>query len=151
MIGGAIALLVWGAKAAQKTLSDFRFDIVGYGKPTINGWNLTVPLQIKYKNPTPLPINVDQLIGDIYLNKNGTFVLAAKVNQPVTLDPGTSLQWLYPALDLQAVFGGSLANTILAIQEVINRKTLTIRSDITAVYGGITLPMQSITNEIDLA
>lgn len=151
LVGGIIALVVWGAKAAQRAIAAFQFDIVSYGRPTLSGLILTVPLQIRYSNPTPLPINVDKLIGDIYLNKNGTFVLAARVNQPVTLSPGESTQWLNPTLDLQSVFGGNLLNTIAAIQQIMVNKKLTIRSDVKAIYQGITLPEQSFTSQIDLS
>ncbi|MGL6121679.1 MAG: hypothetical protein ACRC1W_01320 [Shewanella sp.] len=147
---GVIALVVWGAKAAQKTLSAFQFDIVGYGKPSLLGTMLTVPFQIRYKNPTPLPISVDQLTADIYLNKNGTFVQAARVNQPVTLQPGESTQWLSPTLNLENVFGGNFLNTLAAIQHVLLSKKLTIRTDAIAVFKGVALPSQSFTNTIDL-
>ena len=145
-----IALLVWGSNVARKTLSLFQFDIVGYGKPTLAGQLLTVPLQIRYKNPTPLPINVDRLSADIYLDKNGTFVKAATVDQPVTLQPGESIQWLMPVLNLQNVFGGNFLNTLAAMQQILQSKKLTIRTDAIAVYKGVAVPQQSFTNEIDL-
>jgi len=151
LVAGLIALLLWGAKAAQRAASNFQFDIVGYGKPALAGTFLTVPLQIKYTNPTSIPIVLDQLIGDIYINKNGTFVLAAKVNQPVSIQPGTSIQWLSPTLDLQNVFGGNLLNTLSAFQQILTNKQITLRSDITAIFKGIALPKQTFTNEIALA
>ena len=145
-----IGLVVWGSKVAIKTLSLFQFDIVGYGKPTLAGQLLTIPLQIHYKNPTPIPIHLDRLKAEIYLDKNGTFIQAATVDQPVTLQPGESVQWLTPILNLQNVFGGNFLTTLAALQQILQNKKLTIRTDAIAVYKGVALPQQSFINEIDL-
>lgn len=151
MVGGAAALLAWGSKEGKKLLNKFSFDVVGYAKPTLNGLVLTVPLQIRFTNPTPLPIQVDRLHADVYLEKNGQFVPAAKLDAPVTIQPGTTTDWIMPAADLQAIFGGSLLNTLTAAQQIYATKKFKIRSDITVVFKGVTLPMQSITNTIDIS
>lgn len=147
---GAVALLVWGYKASKKAIGDFTFEVVGWGKPTLSGTNLTVPLQIKYNNPTPLPINVDRIQGDIYLLKGGTFVKAAVVDQPVSLQPGVSLQWINPVLNLKNVFGGDALSTLVAMTDMWRTRKMTLRSDVGATYGAITIPKQSFTNVIDL-
>lgn len=149
--GAIIGLVVWGAKAAQRTLSDFQFDVVGYGKPSLIGSLLTVPLQMRYKNPTPLPISVDRLTADIFLLKNNQFIQAANINQPVSIPPGESNQWVYPTLNLQNIFGGDLTTTLVAIQQILASKKLTIRTDAIAEYKGITLPKQSFTNQVDIS
>lgn len=151
IVGGAVAALVWGSKEAKKVLGKFSFDVVGYSKPTLNGLVLTVPLQIVFKNPTPLPIQVDRLYADVYLEKNGQFVPAAKLDTPVTIQPGTTTDWIMPTADLQQIFGGSLLNTLTAAQQIYATKQFKIRSDITVVYMGVTLPQQSITNTIDIS
>jgi hypothetical protein len=151
MVGGAAALLVWGSKEGKKLLNKFSFDVVGYAKPTLNGLVLTVPLQIRFTNPTPLPIQVDRLHADVFLEKNGQFVPAAKLDTPVTIQPGITTDWIMPAADLQAIFGGSLLNTLTAAQQIYATKKFNIRSDITVVFKGVTLPMQSITNTIDIS
>jgi hypothetical protein len=148
---GVIALLVWGSKdRLKKLLSDFQIDITGYGKPTLNGPVLTVPLQLKFTNPTPLPITLDSFVADVYLEKNGQFIPAAKINQPISIQPGVTTQWLLPAVDLQKIFGGSLLNTLTAAQQIIVTKKFKIRSDVSAVYHGVPIPDQSFTNVIDI-
>lgn len=147
---GLIGVVVWGSKSIQEAISKFKFDVVGYGRPTLSGMVITIPLQIKFKNPTPLPIAIDRLIVDAYIDKNGTFVPAAKLDGPVTIPPGDSTQWIMPAANLQSIFGGTFLNTVAAAQQIIQRKILTIRSDVTVTIKGVTLPQQSITNDVKL-
>jgi hypothetical protein len=90
------------------------------------------------------------LIADVYLNKNGEFVPAAKLNTPVTIPPGTTTQWIMPTADLQSIFGGSFINTLALTQQILATKKFQIRSDVTIIFQGIALPQQSITNEINI-
>ncbi len=145
---GAIGAIFWGVTAAQKALKDFQFDLVGYGKPTIKNLMLTVPLQIRFKNPTPIPISIDQLIADIFLLKGSEFVPAAKINQPVVIEPGESFQVITPVLNLQAVFGGNIFDTLKAAAIIAANRTVTLRTDVIAIYKGVSLPDQSITNTL---
>jgi hypothetical protein len=112
---------------------------------------ITVPLQIKFSNPTPVPIAIERLIADVYLEKNGQFVPAAKVNEAVSIPSGESTQWLMPTADLQSIFGGNLLNTLVSAGQVYQNQKLRIRSDVTLVVKGISLPMQSITNDVKLS
>lgn len=149
--GVIIGLVMWGAKAAQKTLSAFQFDVVGYGRPTLTGAMLTVPLQLRFKNPTSLPILIDRLYADVYLLKNNEFVQAARVNDPVNIPPGESNQWAYPVINIQNIFGGDVIATLTAVQQILASKKLTVRTKAIAVYKGITLPEQTFTNQIDIS
>lgn len=150
LVAGVVGLLVWGSKAAQTALSNFKFDVAGYGKPTFKGMVVTVPLQITFSNPTPVPIHIDRLIADVYIDKNGTWTLAAKVNEPVNIVPGNSSQWIFPSADLASIFGGSLLNTLTTAQQIYTNKKMRIRSDVTLIVKGVALPQQSITNDISL-
>lgn len=146
LIGG----LVWGVRAAQKAISNFKFDIVAYGKPSIRGMVITIPLQVRFTNPTPLPIAIDQLVADMYINKNGTWVRGATVNQPITIAAGESYQIISPSVDLATVFGGNLFNTIQTVANVLKSNALDVRTDVIAVYKGVSLPKQSFTNKIEV-
>jgi len=150
IVAGAAALLVLGYKAAMKAANDFTFEVIGYGKPTLQSTELSVPLKVLANNPTSLPINIDQLDGDVYLNKAGTWVLAAQVNQPVSLQPGKQEVWVYPRLNLQNVFGGDIIQTLQAIAQIQSTKKIDIRADIGGQYGVITIPKQSFTETLDL-
>lgn len=150
LVAGVVGLLVWGAKAAEDAIKSFKFDVVGYGKPTFKGMVVTVPLEIKFSNPTPVPIHVDRLIADVYLDKNGSWALAAKLNEVVNIVPGTSSQWIFPTADLASILGGSLINTLTTAQQMYTNKKMRIRSDVTVIYKGVALPQQSFINEISL-
>lgn len=147
---GLVGLLFYGAKAAKQALSSFKFDIVSYGRPTLSEMYLTVPLQIRFTNPTPLPISVDRLIADVYIDKNGEFVPGAQINQPVVIPPGVTTDWVLPKVNLQSIFGGNWLNTTAAISSILSRKKIKIRTDVIAIYKGIELPQQSFTSDIPL-
>jgi hypothetical protein len=142
IVGGLIALVVWGTKAAKDALAKFTYDIAGFGKPSISNYRISVPIQIRFNNPTPIPINADQLIADIYLLKNNAYVIAARVNQPVSIPAGISVQTIVPVLDLKSIFGGNLFSTLTAIQQFLSSKSVTIKAEVVAVYMGVSLPKQ---------
>lgn len=150
IVAGAAALLVLGYKAAKKAANDFSFEVTGYGRPTLQSTELSVPLKLRAHNPTSLPINIDLLDGDVYLNKAGSWVLAAQIQQPVSLQPGTQEIWVHPRLNLQNVFGGNLIQTLQAIAQLQQTKKLQIRADVGGKYGVLTIPKQSFTETIDL-
>lgn len=150
IVAGAAILLVLGYKFAKKAIDGFSFEITGYGRPTISGYELAVPLKVQTTNPTSLPINVDRLDADIYLNKMGNWVLAGQVSQPVAMQPGTSEEWLYPRVNLQNVFGGDVIQTLSALAELQRTKKLELRADVGAQYGAVSIPKQSFTQTVDI-
>lgn len=150
-VAALAAIVVWGFNAAKKAIADFQFDVTGYGKPTLSGMMLTVPLQVKFTNPTPIPITVEKFIGDVYIDKNNVFVPAARIEQPVAIPPGVSVQWIYPVINIPGIFGGNVAETAIFLSKILATKIIRIRSDISAVYKGISLPSQSFTNTVDIA
>ncbi|HMG94342.1 MAG TPA: hypothetical protein VK589_29985 [Chryseolinea sp.] len=150
-VAALVAIVVWGVNAAKKAIADFQFDIVAYGKPTLSGMMLTVPLQIKFNNPTPLPISIDKFVADVYIDKNNVFVPGARIDQPISIPPGESTQWAFPVLNLPGIFGGNAAETAIFLSKIIATKTIKLRSDLNAVYKGISLPSQSFTNTVNIA
>lgn len=146
--GAIIALVWWGAKYLQNAAKNFQFDVTGYGRPQIQSTFLTVPLLVKFTNPTPIPVSVDNFRADIYLNKNGTYVPAGFVAQALTVPPGTTEQWINPSVDLKAIFGGDMVGTGIFLAQLLAKKAIDIRTDISVVFAGITLPKQSFTNNL---
>lgn len=147
---GIVWLLFEAAKATKQAFSKFKFEVVSFSKPALQGAYLTVPLQIRFTNPTPLPISIDKLVADVYIDKNGEFVPAVRVNQSVTIQPGVTHEWIAPVADLQSIFGGNFLNTTVAIQQILLSKKIKIRADVTATYQGVELPEQSFTSEIPI-
>jgi hypothetical protein len=147
----AIGLVYMGVDYARKAASRFNFEVVGYGKPTFSGWNLTVPLVIRFTNPTPIPIAADRVLADIYINKAGQWVAAARIDQPVTIASGKTDYTIFPVLNLANIFGGNIFNTVSAIAQGIQSKVLEIRADVTIQYGAISLPTQSFHETLPLS
>jgi hypothetical protein len=143
-----LAVAYWAVNAVKKAANAFSLDIVGYGMPRMSGFILTVPLQVKFTNPTSIPLKVDQLVADVYVLKGTQFVQAAQINQPVSVPAGDTVQTIIANLDLRAIFGGNLIDTAQFISQIISAKVLSIRTTVTAYYSGISLPAQTFTNEL---
>jgi LEA14-like dessication related protein len=132
-------------KAAQKGIESITVEVVGIGKPAVNNQLfMTVPIELEFDNPTFIPIRVDRIHADIYLNKNGEWVKGATATQPVSISTGKSRQMIYPVLDLNSIFGGNIINTTQAVVNLIQTKTLQMRADVRITWLGFTLPMQSL-------
>lgn len=144
ILGGVAGLAFWVYTAAKRAITDFTFDIVGYGKPSLNGFMLSVPLSIRFKNPTPLKINVDNMLAEIYVRKGDSYVKAATINQPILIPSGESTQTITPSLDIKSIFGGNLLDTATAIASIVNGKKVFVRTDVTITYKGVTIPKQQI-------
>lgn len=150
-IGAVIVGLGFLAYRASKfALANFDFKIVGYGKPTISNLRLTVPIVIKFTNPTPIPISLDQVLADIYINKNGQYVKAAQINQPINIPAGTTNQNIFPVIDLNSIFGGNVLDTINSIASVMKTKVVNVRTDVTTIFKGIALPRQTFIQDVPL-
>ncbi len=150
-IGAAIiGIGILAYRAAKFAIANFDFKIVGYGKPTISNARVTIPIQIQFSNPTPIPITIDQLMADIFIKKNNSYIKAATVNQPLTIVPGKSVQNIYPVVDLNTIFGGNLIDTISSISSILQAKIVNVRTDVTTIFKGIALPKQSFTQDMPL-
>jgi len=150
-IGAAfIGALVWGWKTAKSAISDFGFEIVAYGKPKFSGSFITVPLQIKVTNPTPLPISLDNVTANVFVNKNGKWVHGATASQALTIPSGESFQIISPSLNIGSIFGGSIWETLVSASNIFQAKSLDLSTDVAITYKGIVLPKKSFTNTIQL-
>jgi len=150
-IGAAVIGLGFLAYRASKfALANFDFKIVGYGKPIVSNLSVTIPIVIKFTNPTPIPISLDQVLADIYIKKNGAYVKAAQINQPVNIPAGVSNQNIFPVIDLNSIFGGNILDTINSITSTIQSRILNIRTDVTILYKGIAFPRQSFIQDLPL-
>lgn len=147
-VAALVGLVIWGTQKAKAAVAGFSFDIVGYGFPSIKGLMLTVPLQVQFTNPSPFPINIDNLTADFYVLKGDQYVKAGRVSQAVRILAGKSEQTIYPTIDLATLFGGDALTTITALREAINTRTLKIRADVTVTYGHLTVGPKSFTDEL---
>lgn len=148
VVAALVGLVVWGSQKAKAAVAGFSFDIVGYGLPTLKGLMLTVPLQVQFQNPSPFPINIDNLLADLYVLKGDQYVKAGRVSQAVRIGAGKSEQTVYPTIDLAALFGGNILSTISAIRDALNMRTIKTRADVTVTYGHLTIGPKTFTDEL---
>jgi len=147
-IAAAFAGLVYlGWNKGKALISAFTFDISKYGVPQIKNSILYVPVYVHFKNPSTIPLNIDQLYADIFLFKGNQFQKVGQVSQPLTIPPGESDQVIMPMVKLSDLFGGNIFSTL---QNIFATRKVSIRTDVTITYAGVTLPTQSFTNDIDL-
>lgn len=142
IIAGIIGLIVWGAKSATK----WTIKPVGYGVPKFQNWVLTLPILLQFSNPIPASVNIDRIVADIYLQKTTGFDFVGRVDQPLRIPSGTSVHELHAQIDIQKVFGDILNTAANAW----NQKQLVVRTEVTAWYGGLRIPTQTITSPIQL-
>lgn len=128
----------------------FSLSIVRYGSPHINGASVTLPITIRFNNPTPFPINLDSLHADIFLQKYGQWVRAGVVDQPISIQSGISDGVITPKIDLGVVLGGGIPVLLSMITSALSTKSLSVRADVTARYGSLILPTQSFTSLVAL-
>lgn len=145
---GLLAALGAGAaylyRSTKQVISDFTYDVVGFGKPSVSKMVLTVPVQIRFRNPAIIPVNIDRLMVDLYVLKNSTFVHAGKIDQTLSIPRGESIQMVYPQVDLASIFKGNIFDTVLSVADVISNRRVTVKADINFSYKGVSIPTQSI-------
>lgn len=122
IIAGLAYLVVWGIGAAKTAASKFHFDITGYGKPSMSNWVLTVPITVTINNPTPLPVNADRVVADLYILKGNQWVPAAHLDQAVTVPPGETQQIFNANANIASIFGGNVFSTLSALLAAYNNK-----------------------------
>lgn len=150
VVSAAIGLVIWLANYARQAAAAFSYSIARYGSPSLNGSRLQVPITIKFNNSTPLPINVDNLHADIYLDKNGTWTKTGVIDQPLSVPPGTSEQTLITMVDTSQLVG-SIASLISLVNSALTSKSISLRTDLTVNYAGVSLPTQSFIKQISFA
>jgi hypothetical protein len=150
-VGASVIGLVFLAyRYVKNAMANFDVEIAGYGTPKISNLSVTIPLVVKFKNPTPIPINADKVLAEIYIKKNNAFVKAATVNQALTIQPGTSTQNIFPVIDLKSIFGGNVFDTFTSVTSMISSKKIIVKADVTVLYKGIALPTQTLIEELPL-
>jgi hypothetical protein len=140
-----VGLLLWGYKVARDAFAEFAYKIVGYGVPLFNTatLQLSVPVQIRFNNPTPLAITADEILINVFMVKGTELIYLAELYEHnVTLPPGQSVKEVTPHMNLAGLLN-SLTDTV---QTVIRERQITLRTEIMAVYQGIGLPTHSATN-----
>jgi hypothetical protein len=150
LIGGlGIGAIVWAVQRGMKAAQNFNFEIAGYGTPRLSNWVLSLPIKIRFINPTNVSINADSVLVDIYLWKSNTFEFVGNVvKSPLVIAGGTSVIEIIPNIDLRKLFSG---NILATAQNILSSRTVKVRADVSVTYSGITIPKQSITNDIDIS
>lgn len=146
-IGAAlVGAVIYGVKKFKAYAGVFNIQVVKYGIPQVSNSVVYIPIVIRLTNPTPVPINLASLTADVYLLRGVEYTKVGQVNQPLNIPKGTTEQILNAAISLKSIFGGNVLNMVSAI---LNTKNITLRTDVTASYAGLVLPVQTITSTID--
>jgi hypothetical protein len=132
---------------AKDTWDKFKYSISGFGIPSYVNKLVVVPVRVKFKNPSAITINPDHITAELFIKKPSGFEQLAKVDQAVVIPPGESLQVINISID-PLVLGNKLLDTA---SNIISSGSLTVRTDVRAVYFGIRLPKQSFENQISLS
>jgi hypothetical protein len=143
LVGGVL----YGVKKAHEYINTFRAEVSRYGIPTINQAIVYLPIAVKFNNPTTLSVHINDIVADVFILKNNAYVQAARVNQALTIPPGVSEQVITAAINLKNILGGNILNFAA---NLINTKSLQIRTDVHVNYLGIPLPKQTFSNKVDL-
>jgi hypothetical protein len=135
---------------AKLAAANFGYSIVGYGSPGVDGFNVTLPIIIRFNNPTPVAANVDNITANIFINEAGKWVQSAKINQPLSVPAGVSDQKINAKIDLSSFFKGGVLSVLQEAANIYATKFLQVRTDVTVTYGPLTLPAQSFTSNIQI-
>lgn len=147
---GVVAVGAYFLTSYVRQISDkFGFELTGFGIPAIKGTKVVIPVVVKFNNPASLPINADNVHIDIFLYKN-QWTLVATIDQPMTLEAGESQQKINVEVDLKAVLGGNVIDTIQSVFNTYNNKTLPLHAEVSVTYQGVTLPMQTFDENLSL-
>jgi hypothetical protein len=149
LFAAAIGLLVW--EVGKNAIANFSVEVKAYGKPSIKNTVLTVPLQLQFNNPTPVPISIDRFLADIFVWKNDQYVKAATVNQSLTIPVGKSDSTIFPTIQLDTLFGGDILSTLKFASTLLSTKQVNIRIDYFPIVAGVTLPVQRFTQTLPLS
>ena len=153
-IGIVTALIgagLWLYDYAKQAIAAFTFSIVSYGSPTFSNGFLQVPLTVQFNNASPVPINLDSLHADIFIQKYGQWVKAGQIDQPLSIPPGVTNQTLVPSINIASIISGGITSLLTQAVTALQNQSVPVRTDITVSYAGVVLPTKSFTNKISIA
>lgn len=140
-------ILFWLVNQSQKV----NYNIQGYGTPSLDfkTWQLALPVKVKFTNPTPAPIAIDEIQGTVTLFKNNKYEPVGRIiPQPLVIQPGTNTVSIITVLELKKFFeGGNLISNALNIAQA---RQLRLRTDLKARYATIELPVQTFEKIINV-
>lgn len=141
IIGGAYWLF-------NQAKSAFSYSVVRYGSPSVTGTTITLPITVRFNNPTPIAVNLDSLHADIYIQKLGAWVKAGVIDQPFSIPPGEAEQSILPRIDLGAILSGGVASLLVDISAALRAKSFLVRTDVSVSYAGVQLPTKSLIAQV---
>lgn len=145
-----VGVVVLVATQGNKILNQFAVRIKGYGTPRLNfsSWVLTLPVKIEFNNPTPAPINLNNVSGTVSLMKETKFQPVVNFNQSLSIPPGKNDSTITTEVNLKQFFAN---NFVAASLEILTTGKLRIRTNITVNYAGITITPEPLDNVVDVA
>lgn len=150
LVAGVAALAYLGYTSVKNAVSAFSFAVSRYGSPSLSSGFLRVPIAVSFNNPTPIPINLDRVYAEIFIQKFGKWVKAGIIDQPLTIPSGQTEQVLVPDIDYAAILGGGLATNLLMISAALAQSAIPVKTDLTITYQGVPFT-KTYQNQISLS
>ncbi len=147
ILAAIVGVAYLGFNKAKALISAFTFSISRYGIPQIKNSVVYLPILVHFKNPSTVPLSIDQIFAEIFLWKVNTYQKVAQVSQPLSIPPGESDQTVNAAISLSDLFGG---NIVATLQNIFGTKKASIRTTVTITYAGVSLPSQSFDQTVDI-
>lgn len=148
LAAGIIGSAYWLFSQAKAA---FSYTITSYGSPSVFGTRITLPITVRFNNPTPIPVNIESIHADIFISKNGTWVRAGVIDQTLSIPSGQSDQTIQPTIDPGAILGGGITSILLDISNALRTNSVPVRTDIRVKYAGVELPTKSFTSQVAIS
>lgn len=107
-IGGILYLAKLGKDTFNQWAEKFNLRIVQFGKPTLTGGNLSIPLKVRISNPAPVGATIQSASVKLFYLRNGMYIpfgiapptppfhLMANADTDITVNPVIDLNALDP-------------------------------------------------------
>lgn len=149
--GGLMYGLYWLYNQAKDISSQFGLEIQGYGMPSVKGYTIDMPVNVKFNNPTSFSANLDNVSGQVYVSKNG-WQQVAMFSQPLTIPPGKNVVPIKVRIDLSKIFsGGSILDTAKSFLTDYALKSIQVRTDLQVTKAGFTYKPDPFIKNISIA
>jgi hypothetical protein len=100
IVGAAVFL----SDKFNQAKNTFSVKFKSFGLPTVSSAILTVPIDLEFFNSTGITISIADFLADIYIKKNGQWINAGIVQQPIQLQPNLSQKRITPSINLKCTY-----------------------------------------------
>ena len=153
-IGGLVYLFKKGKATVTDWAERLNLRIVQFGKPTMSGANLSVPLKVRISNPSPLYAPIQSVSVRLFFLRNGMYTPfgASPATAPFELKPNDDTDiTVQPVIDLSALnpFTGklNLSNIFSQVNNLVsgNNPLIDVKAEVTINIEGFEVVEEATT------